>query len=258
MTTPNDVIQLIEASGNNFHAKVARWFVANGWHTVVSPYYMDQSQSKARELDLIAEKLWPITDTFGRPKGNVVARLFVECKFVASNSVFWFAPKNLSAARRLVCSLGPFRDNNSYTERHHYVAKSPSVAKVFASSNSRAQENEPFYRALNQALNGTVSMRSTPPSHPQLRGQSSVITLNYPIVVCSSFANLYAVDLLAEAAPRLISENFQLEVQYAFLDRNGRQQDEYFLLDFVEFGQLSEFEADIAAGAQAGAYLASD
>ena len=259
MPTPVSVTQLIQGSGNNFHAKVARWFHANGWHTVVSPYYMDQSQAKARELDLVVEKTWPITGTFDQHQGVVVVRLFVECKFIAAEAVFWFAPKNSDAATKLVCGLGPFRDNNSYTFNHHYIAKSPSVAKLFASGNAKAQENEPFYKALNQALNATVAMRSQSPSHPSLVGRRTgqVVTLNYPVVVCSSFAELYAVDFLAESEPTAIEDNFQLEVQYAFHDRAGNQRDEYFLLDFVAFDQLINFEVDIAKGAKAGAYLAS-
>lgn len=51
MSVPKSVTELVKGSGNNFHSKVARWFQANDWHTVVSPYYMDQTQAKARELD---------------------------------------------------------------------------------------------------------------------------------------------------------------------------------------------------------------
>jgi len=260
MPTPPTVIQLIEGSGNTFHAKVARWFRANGWHTVVSPYYMDQTQAKARELDLVVEKLWPITGGFDQRQGDVIVRLFVECKFVAAEAVFWFAPKNTDAAKSLVCGLGPFRPDNTYTLKHHYIAKCNNVAKLFASSNAKAQENDPFYKALNQALNATVAMRSQSPSHPSLVGRRSgkVVRLDYPVVVCSSFTQLYAVDFLIESEPTAIQENFQLEVQYAFHDRGGSQRDEYFLLDFVEFDQLAKFEEEIAEGAKAGAYLASN
>ncbi|MFM9887382.1 MAG: hypothetical protein ACKVQT_30510, partial [Burkholderiales bacterium] len=160
MPAPASVTQLIEGSGNNFHAKVARWFHSQGWHIVVSPYYMDQVQSRAREIDLTAEKLWPIRGDFGRHHGDVVVRLFVECKYVASEAVFWFAKKNVSAAKKLVCRSGAFQENHPYTNEHHYLATNPSVAKLFASNNIRGQENEPFYKALNQALNATVSMRS--------------------------------------------------------------------------------------------------
>ena len=59
---------------------------------------MDQTQNKAREIDLVAEKLWPVMDHWGQPMGDVAVRLFVECKFIPSYSVFWFADKDTEAA----------------------------------------------------------------------------------------------------------------------------------------------------------------
>src|SRR3982751_6141492 len=120
MTVPAEVQELIDGSGNNFHARVARWFAANGWRTTVSPYYMDQSHQKARELDLVVEKAWPIGDGHGGSKGVVITRLFVECKFVPGYGVFWFADKNRVTAEELVLSSGNFRRNNTFTNRHHY------------------------------------------------------------------------------------------------------------------------------------------
>ncbi len=259
MLIPTVVTQLIEGSGNNFHAKVARWFNANGWHVVVSPYYLDQMQSKARELDLVVEKLWPLTDDWGRRRGDVVVRLFVECKFVVSETVFWFASKNMASALSLVCNCEPFRKDNTLTQKHHYLATSPKVAKIFASNNAKSSENEPFYRALNQALNATVAMRAQSPSHPELakRRNGKTVVLQYPVVVCSSFSQLYAVDFLADSDPSAITDNFQLEVQYAFLDTGGNQRDDYFLLDFIEFDKLEAYGATIDAGAVAAVHLAS-
>jgi hypothetical protein len=259
MAIPKAVSQLIEASGTTFHAKVARWFGSNGWHVVISPYYMDHAQSKARELDLVVEKLWPISDEWGRGGGSVVVRLFVECKYVTSETVFWFAPKNKTAALSLVCSLGPFRKNNSFTDKHHYLATSPRVAKIFSSNNAKAAENEPFYKALNQSLNATIAMRSQAPTHPDLaaRRGGKIVVLQYPVVVCSSFASLYDVDFLAESEAVEVEENFQLEVQYAYLDANGKQRDDYFLLDFVEFEKLPAFGKAIGEGAKAASLLVS-
>ena len=80
MGVPDEVSKLVSNSGNNFHAKVARWLSDHDWHIVVSPYYMDQTQNKAREIDLIAEKLWPIENMFGQrtSDGHVAVRLFIE------------------------------------------------------------------------------------------------------------------------------------------------------------------------------------
>ena len=243
MTIPSQVQELIDGSGNNFHAKVARWFASNGWDITISPYYMDQSQQKARELDLVVEKMWPITGGFGDHVGDVAIRLFIECKFLPGCSVFWFTDKDRPAVERMLCESGSFRPNNFYTAKHHYISSGNRVAKLFASSNSRGQEAEPFYKALNQALNGLVSMRRQAPRafmSERSRGGFQV-TLDYPVVVCNSFAQLYAADFSGEHETALVCEEFQLDVQYAYVDASGRSHDEYFLLDIVEYDRLSNF-----------------
>lgn len=117
MAVSEEVLQLVSGSGNNFHAKVARWMQSDGWHVSVSPYYLDQIQNKPPEIDLVAEKLWPVPDMFNRPIGDVAVRLFIECKFVPLNSysVFWFTDKDMEAAEKLICSQNPFRPDNTYT-----------------------------------------------------------------------------------------------------------------------------------------------
>jgi len=257
MSVPAEIDQLVSSSGNNFHAKVARWFQANDWHVVVSPYYMDQTQNKAREIDLVAERFWPVKNVWGDPVGDFVVRLFVECKFVPSYSVFWFAEKDRAAAQKLVCSRGLFRADNSYTEKHHYLAEGRRVAKLFATSAGRQQETEPYYKALNQVLNAMVSMRGGPVSIPSTRSRSHgpMAVIEFPVVVCSSFEQMYEVDFFAESTPKRIESNFQLELRYAYIDRGGAQLDEYLLLDFVEFAQLNEFMAAIGQDAAAAAFL---
>lgn len=102
MDVPKEITNLIENSGNNLHAKIARWFKNNGWHVVISPYYMDHTQVKSREIDIVAEKLWPVFDLYTLV-GHVAVRLFIECKYLASDAVFWFAEKDQDAALKLVC-----------------------------------------------------------------------------------------------------------------------------------------------------------
>lgn len=259
MPIPDDVTKLIETSGNNFHAKVARWLSDHDWHVVVSPYYMDQNQNKAREIDLVAEKLWPITDAFGSRKDDVAVRLFIECKFVPLHSVFWFADKDIASAKELVCANGYYPSNNAYTNKHHYLALGQKVAKLFATSASKMAEIEPFYKALNQALNAMVSMRGQPVSVPAIKKsqRSPQVVIEFPVVVCSSFEKIYSVDFYAESQPNSIKENFQLEIRYAYIDRHNKQRDDYFLLDFVEFSQLDKFFKAIEQDAETAALLAS-
>jgi hypothetical protein len=245
MSTPAEITELIQSSGNNFHAKVARWFADHEWHVEISPYYMDQSQSKAREIDLIVEKnIAPVTNFSSGKKADIVVRLFIECKFVAQHSVFWFVKKNKDAALKLVCKHNYFEKNNSYTNKHHYLTNE-NVAKVFTSANSnKNNENDPFYKALNQALNSMVSMlgrRVSIPSIVNARHQVQTIVLEFPVVICHSFDKLFSVEFFSESLPKPIDENFQLEVQYAYIDITNNPRNDYFLIDFISFEKIEKF-----------------
>jgi len=255
---PEEVIELVSKSGNSFHAKVARWMQGDGWHVAISPYYMDQSQSKAREIDLVAEKAWPIRDDFNRLVGDVVVRLFVECKFIPAYSVFWFADKDAKAAERLVCSVPAFSVDNIYTNKHHYLRDSPRVAKLYSTNVGKNLENDPYYRALNQVLNGMVAMRGRQlltelKRHPR----SKLVLLEFPVIVCSSFEPMFAVDFFTDTVPQQIASNFHFETQYAYVDAGGGHRTEHLLIDFIEFNQLQKFSRAITEDAEAAAYLAS-
>lgn len=255
MQVPNEITTLIQNSGNNFHAKVARWFTSNGWHTTISPYYFDRTQNKAREIDLIAEKSIPMSGRVGDPS-RLVVRLFVECKFVPAYSVFWFTDRDMIEAERLVCGDGVFRPNNSYTSKHHYLSRE-AVAKVFASGRDNA-DNDPFYKALNQSLNALISMRRRASFHPDFHdGDDPELFLDFPVVVCSAFEKMWSVKFDSEGPPSRINDNFQLEVRYASSELDGVHGAAYFLLDFVEFDRLQAFTEAVEKDAQSAAYLAS-
>ena len=257
--SPEEIAKkIIESSGNSFHSRVAQWLQENEWHVLISPYYMDQSQNKAREIDLIAERTVPIEGHFGRWQGSVVIRLYIECKFITSNSVFWFTEKDKKSAEQLVCRSGNFRTDNSYTNEHHYISTCESVAKVFATE-AKSQEQEPFYKALNQVLNAYVSMLNRPPIIPALRehNHGSHVYLNFPIVVCSDFSKLFRTDFLKSTEPTVITDNFQLEVQYAYTDSSNNAKDDYFLIDFVAYDQLDSFCKKIIRNGAVSAYLSA-
>lgn len=221
---------------------------------------MDQTQSKSREIDLVAEKLWPVKDALGHASDVIAVRLFIECKFIASDAVFWFADKDRASALELVCANTPFRADNFYTEKHHYLSQSPRVAKLFSTGNNKASENDPFYKALNQSLNAMVSMRNQPLTIPSRRKsqQYPKAVIQYPVVVCSSFDRIYSVDFYSDSQPESIQENFQLEVRYAYIDRQENKRNDYFLLDFVAFDKIEEFAKVLDIDASAAAFLASD
>jgi hypothetical protein len=257
---PPQVQELIESSGNTFHAKVARWFTDHGWSISVSPYYMDQSQQKARELDLVVEKVSEIRNSFGEWKGRVAVRLFVECKFLPGHSVFWFMQKDKPAIEQMLCAARMFRERNTHTGEHHYLSSGDRVAKLFTSSATRGQEADPFYKALNQSLNALVSLRRHPArAFSSGRQQGGFqITLDFPVVVCSSFSQMYGADFAGGSNTEIVTENFQLEVQYAYIDASGGSRDELFLIDFVEYDRLSDLVAALDKDARLAGFFAND
>ena len=131
MTDLTEIEALVNESGNSFHCRVANYLKEKGWHTHVSPYYMDSATSKPREIDLIAEKSWPYYGFKGK-NGAVIIKLFIECKYIPQANLFWFSDKDVASAKQWVIANTPLRENNIFTERHHYLATNPKVAKLFA------------------------------------------------------------------------------------------------------------------------------
>jgi len=74
---------------------------------------------------------------------------------------------------------------------------------------------------------------------------------NYPIIICNDFEKLYKVDIDADTEPSKIEDNFQLEVNYAFLDSNRKHRNEYFLIDILNYDLLDHFLEKIEADTKA-------
>ena len=250
MPVPEDIEAIVNESGNSFHCRATNYLKEKGWNILVSPYYMDGATNKPREIDLIAEKHWIYRTGFERKYGAVIIRLFIECKYIPQPNVFWFSDKDIAAATEWLTSNTPLRKDNVFTQRHHYLASTPKVAKLFASKNMPSPENEVIYRALNQSLNAMVYLRGRESIIPDIQARRIPIlsTVEMPVILCNSFADFYRVEMDSPTIPQRIDENFQLEVNYAYLDLDGNHTSEYFLLDIVDFdkfdGYLQVLESD--------------
>jgi len=244
------VKEIIENSGNTFHCNVLKYLQEKDWTMLISPYYSDNISNKPREIDLIAEKAFEAKNAFGRSMGTVNVKLFVECKYISQKSVLWFHDKDMQKAEDLVIETTPARRNNNYTKQFHYLEGAESVAKLFADERKKSAENEIFYKALNQSLNAMVYYRDKESiiRIPEGRRSNILRTVNYPVIVCNNFENLYRVDIGVDADPTNITENFQLEVNYAYLAFDGASRTEYFLIDILSFdlfdGFLEKIEKD--------------
>jgi hypothetical protein len=241
----DEIEKIIDESGNSFHCKVTNFLKEKGWHTLVSPYYMDGATNKPREIDLIAEKYWSRKHDYGRGKsGALIIKLFIECKYIPQPTVFWFSNKDIAAATKWVTSKTPLKSkDNVYTQRHHYLVSGHQVAKLFASKNLRSPENEAIYRALNQSLNAMVYLRWGQSIIPEIQNGDipRLASVEMPVILCNSFANFYRVEMDDQTTPQPITENFQLEVNYAYRDLQGNDRSEYFLLDIVDFNKFEDY-----------------
>lgn len=234
------VKDIIANSGNNFHCKVFDYLKENGWTVLISPYYNDNITDKPREIDLIAEKAFAFQTMWGDFAGNVNIKLFIECKYIPQKIVFWFHDKDRAKAKELVVDNTPLPENNIYTEKHHYLADSDYVAKLFADERKQRAENELIYKSLNQSLNAMVYYRDSDSIIPE-SSRYTKATVNYPVIICNNFDNFYRVNIGSTDDPVNITPNFQLEVNYAYVDSSRNHNNEYFLIDIVSFDKLDDF-----------------
>ena len=249
--------KIVSKSGNTFHCRVANAFRNHGWATMLSPYYIDSSTDKAREIDLLAEKAFPVHSEYSQMPKSVRVRLHVECKYITQHAVFWFDSRDDRRAFEWIYSNTPFRRNNTYVNEHHHIRNVTSVAKLFATEGKRSEDNDPIFRAINQCLNGFIHNRGGEWLHPA-NDHEEIHLLEYPVMVCSSFSKFFRTDVESGQDPESIGENFLLELNYAFVDDAKARHRDYFLVDVVEFSQLDAFVKAIDNEVQSAVVLVSD
>jgi hypothetical protein len=239
----NDVLRnIVSESGNSFHCKVVNAFRERGWATLVSSYYIDTATDKSREIDLIAEKSYPVPNNSRECAKSIRVRLYVECKYIGLHVVFWFDSRDDQKSSDWIQRNTPFQKSNTLFREHHHVKSVSSVAKLFASESKRSEDNDPIFRALNQCLNGFVHNRGGELLSPA-RGNEQITLLEYPVIICSDFRTFYRTDIPKGQDPERIRGNFLLEVNYAFVDKNKANRRDYFLVDVVEYASLDAFVA---------------
>lgn len=232
------VNKLIEESGNNFHYSVVNFLRQNGWVVLVSPYYNDYLSDRAKEIDIVAEKLFITKDVFGKNTGCIKVHFFIECKYINGDIVFWFDEKDKKKSFELVVRSTPLKENNAFTDKHHYITES-RAAKLFSSN---LNKEDVIYKALTQSIHSMIYFRGNgfPIEQDHFWKKSCVI--NYPIILCNSFNHFYRVESsLTDGYVAIDTASFQLEVNYAYLDQEKNNRSEYFIVDAVDFSKFKDF-----------------
>lgn len=244
---------IVEKSGNTFHVVVLNALVEREWQVMVSPYYNDQASGKPREIDLIAEKAFPVS-SFGHGEvGTIHIQLFIECKFINQPTVFWTHDQDRESTLSLISRSTPISRDNNYANEIHYLKRDNNrVVKLFAGQSNTATEGEQFYKALNQSLNAMVSFHSRSIMKPPRNGRYKILTVvKFPIIVCGGEDNLFTVDIETNQEPKSMEENALLEVNYAYTDISGGRRSEYFLIDVVRFDKLDDLLSEIVSDVEA-------
>jgi len=251
----DSIKDIINRSGNNFHYQVVKFLREKGWSLLVSPYYTDNVTDKPREIDIIAEKAFDIKDPFMDCwYGTLNVKLFIECKYINSDIVFWLDDRDKNKIIEKIVADSPLKPpSQNITINEHRYLNAEKVAKLFASGKNN-ENNDVIYKALNQNLNALVYYRNKSDFSmvPERKGWKVNILhkLNYPLIVCNNFNNFYSVDTgYLQGEPKGIINNFQLEVNYAYLHITppGGQfrRIEYFLMDVINFEKFDDFLNEI-------------
>lgn len=252
--TPGDLeaVKEVLKHGNSLHSRVVRLLRGQRWEVLVSPYYSDNFTDKPREIDVIAEREYDVHE-FMDLVGILKVQLFIECKNINEKIVFWFDEKDINKATELIQRETGMADpaHNVTITKHHYY-NDASVAKLFASSKGRSEDNEIMSRAINQNLNAFIYHRGRIdqlfPGPRMYAPRPSILErrVQYPIIVVNSFDNFFGVDMSDDTEqPKKISSPFQLEVNYAYVDQTRKACNEYFLIDVVSLDTLPSFLAQL-------------
>lgn len=242
--TPDEIIR---SSGHSFHSRVVKRLRELGWAVMVSPYYSDAFTDKPREIDIIAERAFAVSDRLRNVYGDVVVRLFIECKYIAAPTVYWFDAKDMERATKRVAtdtgSSGPYIGH--FFQDHHHLAPGP-VVKLSSTGITRGDEGDAMARAINQNLNALIYYRHRGDVVIQRGSGSRTLgrRLTFPIIAVNSFDQCFRTDMDGANNAVPIGKPFQIEVNYAYKE-GETSHNEYFLIDVVSFDSLDAFLEDL-------------
>jgi hypothetical protein len=260
---PVEIDNILGSSGNNFQARVATYLRSKGWTVLISPYFVDTNLDKPREMDLLAEKMYRVTDEFSQVPRAIGFRLHIECKFIKQHTLFWFDEIDRLRLADYVNERKPFATDNAHHKEMHQLQAGNRVAKLFASQGGLGDEGDIFFKATNQVMNAFIANRLRRDLIPRPQRKSvhqltdQVVLIQYPVIMCSAFDKLYQIDVDGlDIAPRPVGKNFVMEVNYAWLSDKGDQRGGYFLIDIVDFNKIDDFLAAIDGEAEAATTIA--
>lgn len=243
--------KLIEESGMITHHKVIETLRNQGWSVLIAPYYYDNIANSIREIDVVAEKQFNSSSRGIESSVQVNVQLFIECKYIKQEIVFWFDEKDVTGALAKLerdTDLRILHENNGryqgdiLHDKFHYLSNE-KVAKLFSTN---ANKEDVVYKAMTQCLNSKIYYEqwfNKPISLGFSEWTKDTSIVRYPLVICDNFDNFLRVDFTnGEYSYEKMKDHFQLEINYTYLDRLKTQTiAETFLIDIVDFKNMTSF-----------------
>jgi len=228
--------KIIQKSGHDFHTRVSKLLTEADWDVTNSPYYNDPDTGKSREIDIIAKKEYIIkSDSFSRNSEKLVVKLFIDCKYIKSPVVFWFTNRNYEKAAKLAMDNPILEDKPEYYIRadnkpHHYISEeNREVTRQWTS-----EQTDVIADAQHKVLKALIFFSEN--------DNDEYYEIRYPVIVVNDFSE-FAKRVEGDGAGKynVINNNFQIETDYSYKNKDNKNITKYFLLDVVSYQLLEDF-----------------
>ena len=243
---------LVENSGMLTHLKTVACLKKNEWSVNISSYYYDNVADLVKEIDIIAEKQFNSAEFGWHSTAPLNVQLFIECKYINKEIVFWFDTVNKDKAMEKIEEetglqvLDGDRVSADITANQFHYLQVEKVAKLF-STNSNNEDL--VYKAISQCLRAQVyyeQFANAPIANEfNDRQETSTAIMRYPVVICDNYKNLKEVEVDTETSKftvKDISDPFLLETNYVYFNKTkSATKDSHFLIDFINLDKFEPF-----------------
>jgi hypothetical protein len=219
---------IIKNSGNNLHFKTMKILENLGWDVDISCYYLDDTTSKPREIDIIAKKKIYLSQrpSFPKPEDFYVF-LFIECKHFSDDIAFWMHKSDHKNELPFGMGIG----NQLIPQNHHYFVD--NVGKLYS---TEGKESDVF-DAITQPIKALVSFTN---------GPSNTNGLYYPICIYEGIPDFYLIknDSDLSSLDNLEkTDNLLIELNYSWKKDKismTTQMQRYFAVDLTNFKNIEK------------------
>ena len=249
MKDNKSINKLIDDSGMITHHKAINILKEQGWKLLIAPYYYDNIANTVREIDIIAEKQFNSDRLREGSSVQINVQLFIECKYIKQEIVFWFDEKKIDDAvinLEKKTNLQILHNKHSAditTDKFHYL-NSNKVAKLFSTTTNK---EDVVYKAITQCLNSKIyydQWFDRPIYHKFFEHIETTATiLKYPLIICDKLDNLIKVEFdNGDYSYDRLDDNFQLQINYTYLNKTKTEAlTDDFIIDLVSLDKLVSF-----------------